>query len=308
MRTRLPLAICLLVLTAARTAPAPDGWADPGWDGARCGLLTIAAERQAGNPGDRQVQDFAASLSALGEPDIKVSHLGAAQVRTHGPASLDMLAPLFAGGLLVALERNRPHGCDLMHAFRRSAEQAASLPEGAQAEERWRGLRVETGNDVYQAATLRLHAENDAGGLTRVVEEASGLSSAGNDRDAAPIEHASIRVAIPHDRLVSLAEGHTLTADDVVHVERMELSSADTHVQASGEVRPAARSGHMLVRAANMEGIKSALPAGDRDRAGAAFLIMRLAAKEEADGTLVWDVAWDDGHVTINGVALPMRF
>ena len=195
-----------------------------------------------------------------------------------------------------------------MHAFRRSAEDAASLPGGAQAEQRWTGLRVETGGDVYDASTLRLHAENDPGGVTRISEEATDLSSAGNDMTATPIAHASIKVSMPHDRLVSLADGHPLTADDVVTVERLVLSSADTRLEASGDVRPAARAGHMRVRADNMEGIKDALPVGDRDRAGAAMLVMRLAAKRDPDGTLAWDVVWDDESVTINGVSLPMHF
>ena len=113
---------------------------------------------------------------------------------------------------------------------------------------------------------------------------------------------------MPHDRLVWLAAGHALAPEDVVTVDRLALSSADTRVEATGEVRPAARAGHLSVRAANMEGIKAALPAGDRDRAGAAFLVMRLAAKQEPDGTLAWDVVWDEDGVTINGVGLPFHF
>ena len=307
MRTRTTTALALLLLTAARTAPAPVEGADPGWDEGRCGRLTVAAERSAGVAGNRRVGGFAASLATVGAPGDKVAHLSADALRTDGPASLDTLPALFAGGLLVAVEHDRPHACDLAHAFRRSAEDAASLPQGARAEQRWTGLRIETAGDTYDAATLRLHAQNDAGGITRIMEEATGLSSAGAGQRATPIAHASIKVSMPHERLASLAAGHALGPDDVVRVERLVLSSADTRVEASGEVRPAGRAGHMMVRAANMEGIKAALPAGDRDRAGAAFLIMRLAAKQESDGTLDWDVVWGDGDVTINGVSLPFR-
>ncbi len=294
---------CLLVPVGARAA-LPD----PGWDEGRCGRLTISTGSSSGEAGDRRVEGFYASLASVGAPDDPAAHLRAAALRTDGPASLDTLPALFAGGLLITVERDRPRGCDLTHAFRRSAEDAASLPPGAQADQRWTGLRVETGGDVYEAATLRLHAENDAGGVTRVSEEATGLSSAGNDVSATPIAHASIKVSMPHDRLVSLAQGHPMTQSDVVTVERLVLSGEDTRVEASGEVRPGARAGHMMVRAENMEGIKDALPAGDRNRAGAAFLIMRLAAKQEADGTLAWDVLWDPDGVTINGVSLPMHF
>ncbi len=294
----------LLALPSAARAALPD----PGWDEARCGRLTIATGHTSGQPGDRRIDNLRATLATVGAPDDIASHLRASALRTDGPASLDTLPSLFAGGLLVAAEHDRPHQCDLLHAFRRSAEDAASLPEGAQADQRWTGLRVETRGATYDAATLHLHAENDQGGITRISEEATGLSSAGNDMTATPIAHASIKVSMPHARLVSLANGHPLAPDDVVTVERLVLSSDDTRVEASGEIRPAARAGRMTVHAENMEGIKDALPVADRTRAGAAFLIMRLAAKQEPDGTLGWEIVWDDDGVTINGVSLPMHF
>jgi hypothetical protein len=294
----------LLLVSPAAHAALPD----PGWDAAHCGRLTVSAGSVSGAAGNRAVSDLKAVLSAVGAPGDATGRLHAAMLHTTGPASLDTLPLLFAGGLLVGTERHRPEGCDLQHAFRRSAEDAASLPAGTQADQHWTGIRIENGGDHYEAATLRLHASNGPDGITRISEDATGLSSAGSDVTATPIAHASIKVSMPHDRLVSLAAGHSLTPDDVVRVEHIELTGGDMAIAASGTVRPAARAGHMMVRAENMEAIKDALPVGDRVRAGAAFLIMRLAAKREPDGALSWDVVWDDDGVTVNGVSLPVHF
>ena len=264
------------------------GLPDAGWDAQRCGTLAVSTTGVAGSPGALHVNDFRAEFS--------------------GPASLDGLPVLFAGGLLVALERDRPRGCDFEHAFRRSAEAAAALPEGAEADQRWTALQAETGGDEYRAATLHLHATNGAGGTTHILEEATGLSSAGNDMTATPIARALIRVSMPHQRLVALAAGEELAPSDAVTVDELTLTSQATHLEAHGMVEPASRSGHLVVHAQNMEGIKDALPAGERDRAGAMFLVMRLGAKQEQDGTLSWDVVWDGESVTVNGISLPMHF
>ena len=297
------LAFALLPVAAARAVTLPD----PGWDAARCGALAVTTGAVSGSPGARRVENFSAVLSRPGHPGDAVGHLHAAALRTDGPASLDTLPSLFAGGLLVAAESDRPHGCDLAHAFRRAAEDAASLPDGARATQSWRALRAAVDGGTYDADRLVLHAENAAGGITRITEEASGLSSAGNDMTATPIGRASIAVSIPHARLVAMANGAPVGPDTVVTVDHMLLSSADTRIEASGEVRPGVRSGHMTVRAQNMEGIKEALPVGERDRVGAMMLIMRLAARRGADGTLEWDVVWSSDEVTINGVSLPMH-
>jgi hypothetical protein len=299
MRTILAVSLISTLPAAASAAGLPD----PGWDAQRCGALSVSAASVSGSPGERRVEGFRA---ALAEPDAP--HLRADTLRTSGPASLDGLPILFAGGLLVALEHHRPDGCDFEHAFRRSAETAAALPQGAQADQRWTGLRVETGGDDYRVASLHLHAVNGAGGITHISEEATGLSSAGNDMTATPIAQASIRVSMPHERLVALAAGQKLKPSDAVRVDALVLNSADTHLDAHGTVEPASRSGHLIVHAQNMEGIKAALPVGDRDRAGAMFLVMRLGAKQEQDGSLSWDVMWDGNDVTINGISLPVHF
>ena len=302
MRVFLVLPLALTPI-AARAVTLPD----PGWDATRCGALTITTGTVSGAPGARQVQDFRAVLARPGQPGDAAGHLHAASLRTDGPAALDTLPSLFAGGILVAAETSRPQGCDLAHAFRRAAEDAAALPEGARATERWRALRAEIDGGTYDVEALTLHAENGAGGITHITEEATGLSSAGNDMTASPIGHASIAVSIPHARLVAMAHGAPVGPDTVVTVDHMILSSADTRIEASGEIMPGVRSGHMSVRARNMEGIKEALPVGERNRVGAMMLIMRLAAKREADGTLAWDVVWDRDDVTINGVTLPVH-
>ena len=280
---------------------------DPGWDAGRCGALTVSTRTVAGAPGARRVEGFRAVLAMPGQPDDPVGHLFASSLRTDGPASLDALPSLFAGGLLVAGERDRPHGCDLAHAFRRSAEDAASLPAGAQADQEWSGLRAEVGGGTYDAESLHLHAQNGAGGITHITEEATGLSSAGNDMTATPIAHASIAVSIPHDRLVAMARGAPVGPETVVTIDHLILSGDDTRLEAHGTVTPGTRSGHLIVQAQNMEGIKDALPVADRDRVGAMMLVLRLAAKSQADGTLAWDVVWDGSEVTINGVSLPMH-
>ena len=282
------------------------GLPDAGWDAQRCGTLAVSTTGVAGSPGALHVDDFRAELSPPGKGSG--SRLHAKGLRVSGPASLDGLPVLFAGGLLVALERDRPRGCDFEHAFRRSAEAAAALPEGAEADQRWTALQAETGGDEYRAATLHLHATNGAGGTTHILEEATGLSSAGNDMTATPIARALIRVSMPHQRLVALAAGEELAPSDAVTVDELTLTSQATHLEAHGMVEPASRSGHLVVHAQNMEGIKDALPAGERDRAGAMFLVMRLGAKQEQDGTLSWDVVWDGESVTVNGISLPMHF
>ncbi len=291
------------VLASAPVAAASA----PLWDAGRCGALAIASGAEVGPPGNRHAADWRATLAAPGSQDT-AGRLHAHALASEGPASLDGLPALVAGATLIVLDPDRPHACDLQHAFREVAISLGTLPPGGSAGERWTGIEAHShGNDLSVGA-LRLHVTSGPRGQTAVEADARAISTAGTDMTATPIAAATIRLSAPSDRVAAIARGDALRDDDTIHIELVRFSGGDALVEATGIVHPANRSGHLDVRARDMEGLRDALPADERSRAGAAFLVLRLAANKDPDGRLHWDVAWEDRLVTVNGVPLPVRY
>ena len=299
-----PLLAALAALAVLCPGAAPAAGL---WDAARCGALTIAAGSQAGPPGNRHAADWRATLAAPSGGE-EAGRLHAHALATEGPPELDGLPALVAGATLITLDPDRPHACDLQHAFREAAINLGSLPPGASAGERWTGIEAHShGNDLSLGA-LRVRVANGTAGQTQVDVEARAISAAGTDMTATPIASSTIRLSAPTDRVRAIARGDALRADDTIHIELVRFAGGDALVEATGIVHPANRSGHLDVRARDMEDLRDALPADERTRAGAAFLVLRLAANKDPDGTLHWDVAWEDRLVTVNGVPLPLRY
>lgn len=289
----------------AAPAPAPaaaDGFA---WDAKDCGALSVTEGARSGRPGALRLQRFAATLQpppgGSGGPD----HLTAAAVRLDGPPSLDPLPPLFAGGLMVGLQKTKPAQCDLTHGFERAAELVAGLPTGKSADQRWSALRIDAGENKLDANALHLHVESLPGDLMRVSEEVSGFTDAGGDPDQVPVGQVLIRVSAKRSRLQALASGGSLDPNDVVAIERIQVVSGTAKIDAHGTYHPATRTGHLDIRAEDMEAIRQALPASERNRVGAAMLILRLSATHDPDGALSWKVDWSGSSITVNGVTLP---
>ncbi len=300
------------VLTSpARAAAAPGAFgAAPLWDAARCGALTIAAGTQAGPPGNRHAADWHATLASTAG-DGGAGRLHAHALASDGPASLDGLPALVAGATLIVLDPERPHACDLQHAFREVAISLGTLPPGGSAGERWTAIEAHSHGNDLSVGSLRLHVASSASGArgqTEVEADARAISAAGTDMTATPIAAATIRLSAPSDRVAAIARGDALRPDDTIHIELVRFSGGDALIEATGIVHPANRSGHLDVRARDMEDLRDALPADERSRAGAAFLVLRLAANRDPDGMLHWDVAWEDKLVSVNGVPLPMRY
>lgn len=304
-------AAALLAALAAPLLPMPASAASArealGWDAARCGALTVDA---GGPPGGRRTEltDWSARLARPGAPGDGAGRFDAQTLSLAGPPALDGLPALLAGALLVGLETHRPSGCDLTHALREAAITLAGLPPGGSAEEHWRGARAAAGRNDVTMATLRLRASHEPGGLTVFEQKATGVSAAGDDMTATPLAETSLVASAPSARIAAIAAGGPLRPDDTVTISRLRIAGDDAFIEASGNLHPASRSGHLVVRARNMEAVRDALPAEERSRAGAALLVMRLAARREDDGTLLWDVSFEDAVVTVNGVPVPVSF
>ncbi len=292
----------VLLLAGGRAAPAAA--ADLAWDAARCGALAVRPGRVTGHPGATAVAPWAVRLSRPdGDPG---GHLRAARLVTGGPPGLDALAPLFAGGLLVGMERDRPAGCDLTHSFRNAAAELAGLAPGQTATETWTDIDAESGRSFASAETIRLEATRGGDGTVHLLSVVTGLSTAGHDMTAEPISRALVRVSLPHAEAARLASGAPPAPGDIVTIDDVSIESGDAQVHASGFLQPADRQGRLHVVATDWDAIKDALPVEQRTEAGAAFLMLRLAGRETANGATSWDVVLDDDHMTINGIPLPL--
>lgn len=299
-------ALASLPTRAAMPVPGGAGALQPlAWDAARCGRLASEAGTVAGSPGARRLADWAVRLFRPDGGD-QAAHLHARAVETSGPPALDALAPLFAGGLLIGMERDRPRGCDLAHSFREAASALALLPPGGSASERWTGIRAESGRSFADSAAVELEATRGRDGVARLRSATRDLSTAGPDMTADPVALSTVAISLPYDVARRLAAGGEPGPNDAVTIDRATIESGDAHVLATGVFFPAERRGRFHLVANDFEALKNALPVEDRTEAGAAFLVLRLAGHAEPDGALSWDIALDDAHMTINGVPLPL--
>ena len=306
-RSGASLAILLLVSPPALALAATGATSDAvnRWDGGRCGALSVRIGHRTGDPGALRLAPWTVVLA---RPDGgEGGRLRADALSTTGPPELDPLAPLFAGGLLIGMEKHRPSACDLAHSFREAAAELASLAPGATASERWTGVRAVSGDGANaDARVIRLEASHDRSGIARLSAETDGFSAAGNDMTAEPIDRSRVTVSMPFTEARRLAAGGSLGPEDVVTIDRATVETGDGHVEATGTYTPATRQGHFHVVATDVDDLKDALPVGERTEAGAAFLMLRMAGHAADNGATEWDVVIDDSHMTINGIPLPL--
>ena len=308
-RFRSSAALALLALVAspavARAATGVPVPVDVGhWDAVRCGALSVEAGHGTGGPGGLHLAPWTVTLR---RPDGGAGgRLRADALSTIGPPALDRLAPLFAGGLLVGMEKHRPAQCDLAHSFREAAAALAALAPGETASERWAGVRAVSGDANADASVIRLEASHDRQGTARLSAETDGFSAAGNDMTAEPVDRSRVTVSMPFAEARRLATGGTLGPQDVVSIDHATIETGDGRVDATGTYTPSLRQGRFHVVATDVDDLKNALPVAERTEAGAAFLMLRMAGHAAADGATEWDVTVDDAHMTINGIPLPL--
>jgi hypothetical protein len=270
------------------------------------GLREGAGAHGAGFDADR----LEVVLPGLPGAALHAAHLHASgQGAVLTSAVLEQAATAAASGLLAAVSGHRDGGCPDPVLHDAAAPLAHALVRGGRAEFTWTGVSIRSGSTRLGARRLSLRLEGDgsAAHLTTVLEGAVS-----NDPAAGLLPEAlAVRASLPADQLPALLSatgGHGAPVD--VTIEQADARRGATTLSGQGHAvvaaTPEASSGQGHLTAHGFDTLLDAATASGLARLRTGLFLAKLVAHRQGDQA-DWDLAWQQGTLTVNNVPLPLR-
>lgn len=276
-----------------------------------CATVHATGLRAGGGPGGTGFEAERADVLLPAAPDAML-HAARLHADGHGAglsdAVLEQAATAAAAAVLVALS-GRHDACPDATLRGATDPLAHALAHGGTAGFTWSGVAIRAGNTRLGARRLFLRLDG-TGPAARLTVALDGAVS--NEAAAGLLpETLAVHASMPADQLSVLlsSPGHP-SAPVEVTIEQADARRGDTTLSGHGRGTvgpdPEQGSGEGHVTAHNLDTLLDAANASGLGRLRTALFLVKLVAHRQGDQA-DWDLALQQGVLTINNVPLPMR-